>query len=152
MDQLERECRSYTRYLVGQTATGYVIEKYLDFHRKFPASVDVNSQPFDHFLVEFSARGRFSARLADTYVSRFRKHSALRKKLVLTLAILETVPPSFQILDKVPRGGRVCALLRLGFAAIAYTVYLLLAIVFLAPAQIAFRHTSKSPSVPALEQ
>src|SRR5260370_806200 len=29
---LERECRSYARYLIGQAPSAYIIEKYLDLH------------------------------------------------------------------------------------------------------------------------
>ena len=100
MLQLERECRTYTRYLIGQTPSEYVVEKYMDFHRKWDALAALKSDRFDQFLVGLSARRPFWARLADSYASRFRKDSAVRKKLVLTLALLECAPPSFEKLDR----------------------------------------------------
>jgi len=128
---LERECESYTRYLSGRMPTPYVVEKYLDFHQKigFPAERD----RFDRFLVSFSACGPFRARLADSYASVFRKNSAVRKKLVVTLALLECAPPTFEELDRVPPAG---AVLRLAMGAMMYASTLLIAAAFLTPVRL----------------
>jgi NADH dehydrogenase len=116
--ELERQCRCYTRYLAGATATPYVLARYVEFHRQ-------NAMPvlrFDRFLVHVSARGPLWARLADAYGSVFRKNSVLRKKLVLTLALLECTPPTFENLDRVPPGGAVGAFFRLGWGAMIYVL------------------------------
>ena len=100
MLQLERECRSYTRYLTGQAPTRYVIEKYSDFHQKMGAAE--GRDRFDCFLVRTSARGPLWARLADSYGSVWRKNSPVRKKLVLTLALLESASPELRRSGPVP--------------------------------------------------
>ena len=128
---LERECRSYTRYLAGQTPSRYIIEKYLDFHQKI--GFQGESDRFDRFLLKVSARGAFAARLADTYASVWNKKSPLRKKIVLTLALLECSPPTCEMLDRVPAGGTLVAGLRLAAAGICYAGCLLLATALFAP-------------------
>src|SRR5215469_12600701 len=108
MQQLEQECAVYARYLSGHPPTGYLVEKYLDFYQKLGGKAEpgeVESDPFDSFLVRVSAEGPTWARLADSYARVFRPGSALRKKLVLVLALLECAPPSFEALDRVPGGG-----------------------------------------------
>jgi hypothetical protein len=131
---LERECRSYARYLIGQAPNQYVIDKYLDFHQKFGARQRI--QRFDLFLLRVSARGPFCARLADSYASIWRKDSVLRKKVVLTLALLECAPPTFETLDHVPAGGWIGAVLRLGMGATGYALTVLMAAAFFMPARL----------------
>jgi hypothetical protein len=132
--ELERECWSYALYLSGIEPSPYIIEKYLDFHQKFGARAGVPS--FDAFLLSVSARGAFWARLADSYASMWRKDSILRKKIVLTLGLLECAPPVFEKLDRVPGGGFAGSILRLGMAAALYSLTLLIATVLFTPARV----------------
>ena len=130
---LERECRSYTRYLTGQAPNRYVIDKYLDFHQKI--GVNQPMQRFDRFLLRVSARGPFWARLADSYASVLRKNSAVRKKMIVTLALLECTQPTFEMLDRVPAGGRTGAVLRLAMSATGYVLTVLMAAALFMPAR-----------------
>jgi len=116
--QLERECRSYTRYLTGHHPTPYVIAKYLDFHQKM--GIGVTGDRFERLLVSISARGPVWTRLADSYASIWRKNSVLRKKLVIALALLECAPPAFETLDRCPAGGFLGTVLQLGWGAFGY--------------------------------
>jgi hypothetical protein len=134
MTQLERECRTYTWHLIRQDPTPYVVEKYRDFHQKSEAAK--GQDPFDRYLVATSARGPVWARLSDCYASRFRKDSALRKKLILTLALLECTAPSFESLDRVPSGGSVGAAIRLGFYAMGYAASVLVAAIVFTPVRL----------------
>jgi hypothetical protein len=135
--QLERECRSYARYLIGQAPSAYVVEKYLDFHRRSGTSPTLTRDRFDTFLVGASARGPFWARLADSYASRFRKQSLLRGKVALTLALLECAPPGFEIVDGVPRGGFFGAAIRLAWQALRYALVLAVSIAIFTPVRLA---------------
>jgi hypothetical protein len=96
---LEQECRTFTQYLIGQTPDAYIIGKYLECHAAGRLAGPADA--FDVFLTGIAARGPWRARLADIYASRFRKRSTLRKKLVLTLALLESSPATFEYLDGV---------------------------------------------------
>ena len=128
--QLERECQSYTRYLIGQAPTRYMIEKYQDFHQKMGAA---NSGRFERFLVSASARGPLWARLADSYATVWRKNSSVRQKLVLMLALIECAPPGFEYLDRCPGGGLPGITLRLGLGAMSYACSLFAATALFAP-------------------
>jgi hypothetical protein len=127
---LERECCSYARYLAGQPPSRYIIEKYQDFHQKIGLSA---VHRYDRFLIAVSARGPFWARLVDSYVSFWRKGSVVRNKIVLTLALLECAPPTFEAMDRVPAGGWIGALLRLAGGAVSYGVTLIAATVLFTP-------------------
>jgi len=131
MLQLERECRSYTRYLIGEPPTSYVIAKYRDFHQKI--GVPEARDRFDRFLLAASAHGPLWARLADSYAGIWRKQSSLRAKLVVTLALLECAPPTYEKLDRCPSGGWFGALLRLSLAPAGYACSLLAATALFSP-------------------
>ncbi len=111
-----------------------VIEKYWDFHQHSEAAKELDT--FDRFLVAASVRGPLWVRLSDSYASRFRKDSALRKKLILTVALLECTAPSFESLDRVPAGGSVGAALRIGWSALGYAASLLVAAIIFTPVRL----------------
>jgi hypothetical protein len=152
MDQLERECVSFTRYLTGLMPSAYVTGKYKEFHRKSDALAGLKSDPFDQFLVETAARGPGWTRLADSYASRFRKGSALRKKLVVTLAILECAPPSFEVLDAVKGGGAAAAILRMGCGAAVYGACVLASLAIFLPARVWLARGGRTSAAAVLER
>jgi hypothetical protein len=152
MEQLERECQSFTRYLTGLTPSAYIRDKYQDFHRQSDALASLKADHFDQLLVKTAARGAGWARLADSYASRFAKGSALRKKLVLMLAILECTPPAFGELDRVPRGGAAAAILRMGLSTAGYGVCLLASFLIFAPARVWMARERRTSPVVVPEQ
>ena len=117
--QLERECQSYTRYLIGQLPTGYVIEKYRDFHQKMGVKADSRTG---------SGASSYPPRRVGLYGPTWwtampafgGKTHSVRKKLILTLALIECSPPGFEKLDHCPGGGLPGATLRLGLGAMGY--------------------------------
>jgi hypothetical protein len=134
--QLELECRTYTQYLIGQSPSEYVLSRYVDFHRQPDPRAAPSLHRFDQFLLAVSARGPFWTRLADSYANGFRKGSEVRKKLVLTLALLECAPPSFAELDQTPRGGMLGAILRLGCGALRYALALVASVIIFTPVRL----------------
>lgn len=116
--RLERECRTYARYLIGWEPNAYVIGKYIECHRI--GRIVEPAAPFDRFLTGISARSPFLARLSDAYASRFLKCGALRKKLVLMLALLECAGATFATLDEVDGGGKTGTLIRLGWRVVVF--------------------------------
>ncbi|HEX5070063.1 MAG TPA: NAD-dependent epimerase/dehydratase family protein [Vicinamibacterales bacterium] len=97
---LPGECRVFTRYLLGRNPDAYVQAKYTQALAAVPALAPRSR--FDEVLIRFAGRGPFAARLADSYASLFQPGSALRKRLVLLLAILETHPPFSTQIDRAP--------------------------------------------------
>jgi hypothetical protein len=98
--RLGHECDVFTRYLTRRPATPYIVGKYVEAHRAHPSIEPVD--PFGRRLVDRAASGATMARLADAYARRAEPRGALRKKLVLLLAILETAPGSHQVVDRAP--------------------------------------------------
>jgi len=133
MQQLERECGTYVRYLCGQNPSTYITEKYVDFHRKVAA---FELDEFDRFLVRFSTRNILCARLADSYARVFRKESSVRKKLILVLALLESSPETFEALDRVPAGGLAGAVLRIAGNSAKFIFSLAASTAILGPARL----------------
>ena len=132
VEQLERECRIYTRCLVGEEPAAYVLAKYCKYHQ-LQSSGAAASDPFDRLLLTVSTWGPLAARVADSYASRFYKGALLRRKLVLVLALLECSPPSFQVLDAPDSGPRPAVLGKLAWRGCGYVLSLALATVFLLP-------------------
>ena len=128
--RMERECRVYARYLTGQDADMYLAGKYAECHAA--GRIAEPGAPFDRFLVNVSVTSPLWTRLADAYASRFRKDSALRKKLVLTLALLECSPSTFEYLD----GVSSAPLLRMAFDGLRFAAALPLAILLFLPVHV----------------
>ena len=103
MNGLDRECRAFSDYLTGEEPTDYIIRKYRAGHAAIPCQSRRPVNPFEVALVGFAGKGRIRARMADAYARIFFPHGALRQKLVLLLAILETAPTTFAPFT---RGGR----------------------------------------------
>jgi len=149
--QLERECVTYTRYLIGQMPSEYVVNRYLDFHQKSEAMADLGFDAFDQFLVSVSARGPFWASMADSYASVFRKDSVVRKKLVVTLALLECVSPSFEALDEVDGRSAMAMPIALALRAVRYAFLLGGSAVVFTPVRAAMVFSWKPRAEPVLE-
>jgi hypothetical protein len=150
--QLERECLIYTQYLIGRMPSPYVVNRYLDFHHKSDAMTSLGFDAFDHFLVSVSARGPFWASMADSYASLLRKDSAVRKKLVLTLALLECVAPSFEALDQVDSRSNVAMPIALAWRAAKYAFLLGSSVVVFTPVRAAMAFSWKPRAEPVLER
>lgn len=150
--QLERECRTYTRYLIGRAPTEYVIERYLHFHKELPAEVSLKAEPFDDFVVRVSARSPLWARLADCYASVFRKNSDVRKKIVLTLALLECTTLSFETLDQTRGGTQLGTMIRLGCGVAQYVLAVVVSAVIFTPVRMGLALFSKSRQVAIVER
>lgn len=76
-------------------------------------------------------------RLADAYAGRFCPGSALRRKLVLLLGLLECAQPSATHLDSPAARSVVGAWAGLTAAAVRYAVSLAAAVLLLAPLHLA---------------
>ncbi|MGD0270043.1 MAG: hypothetical protein ABSB14_13340 [Candidatus Sulfotelmatobacter sp.] len=149
--QLERECLTYTRYLIGRVPSQYVVNRYLDFHQKSDAMSGLGSDNFDHFLVSISARAPFWARMADSYASVFRKGSIVRKKLVVTLALLECVAPSCEVFDNADGRSPLATLASLGWRAARYSFLFGASVVVFTPVRVAMAFSWKPRAEAMLE-
>lgn len=132
----ERECRTLCRYVVGREPNRYVLQKYAAGNDALGLD-RITDDGFDRLLMGAARRNSLLARLADTYARFARPRSALRAKLQLLLAILETSPPYDQQFKTVNGRRPVVALLVLAGHGVAFAVTLLLAVVTFLPLQVA---------------
>ncbi len=136
-NHLRRECQVFSRYLIGWEPSPYVLEKYCDAHQKVESYKA--SSPFDRFLLWFATMGAFSAQLADSYARVLAPRSALRKKLTLLLAVLESSSPAHKFLDFVDGANIASILLRSGLKGLLFGLSFLVAAVVLLPVQLVLR-------------
>lgn len=131
---IRAEAELFCRYLVGASASSYVVEKYARGQKVLPGSDPrARRDPFGERLVRFALRGPMHTQLADTYARFFAPYSLLRQKLVLMLAILENSPGIGRTLNgslSAPRYRIWVVLLR---AAVGTAMSLALAILVLGP-------------------
>jgi hypothetical protein len=112
--RLERECRVFTRLLVGEAATPSIIAKYREAHAVLAGCIPESA--IDRRLTAVASGGATRARMADAYARLFAPHTAFRRKLVLLLAILETSPPFHARVDRTEPRGPAIAVGRLALA------------------------------------
>jgi hypothetical protein len=149
--QLERECITYTRYLIGRAPSQYVVNRYLDFHQKLDPMTGLGFDVFDRFLVSTSARSPFWASMADSYASVFRKGSVVRMKLVVTLALLECVAPSCNVFDNADGRSPLATLASLASRAARFAIVVGASVVVFTPVRIAMVFSWKPRAEAMLE-
>lgn len=86
---LAAECSAFCVYLAGHEPSEYIRRRYCEAHKRTDLIQQDRSNGFDLFIIRFARCGSLCARLADVYTRWFYRRSALRRKLLLLLAILE---------------------------------------------------------------
>jgi hypothetical protein len=101
MIDLERECDTFCRAMVGRSAPDRVRAAYVRAHENGPILRDAPEKPtrFDDWLVRFARGSPTRTRFADSYAVFFARTTMLRRKLVLLLAILESTAPASRWID-----------------------------------------------------
>jgi hypothetical protein len=134
---LARECRLFTRYLVDGAADAALVGKYAAAHGVRP-ELSPGSR-FERIDLGLARQGVWPARMADAHARIFAPRTALRRKLILLLAILETTPPHARRIDD--PGGVPPALVPLRLVGHGLLAMAVLAVgsIILLPAQLACR-------------
>jgi hypothetical protein len=114
-EPLERECEVFSRYLSGEPPGDYVRGQYLAAHAAGAVDPVAGATRFERTVVALARSGTFAARALDAHARVFANGSLLRRKLVLTLALLEVRAPHAEAIDT-PTGSSTFAM----FAALAW--------------------------------
>ena len=130
---LEKECRLFTAYLIGQPPSVYVVEQYARAARVHNLAQDKDFPCLDRATLKIARRGRVFARWIDAYCALFRRGGALRRKLVLLSAILEHVAPASDNFDRVPPSGAVQTILAVTGYGIKFALSLLMGALLMVP-------------------
>ncbi len=104
---LARECRTFTRALIGELPGEPVIAAYRRAHEA-DAPLAVPGSRIDRWLARLGAVHPALARMADAYAALFVRRGAFRAKLVALLAILESGAPHHRRFEA-PGRGRAAA-------------------------------------------
>jgi hypothetical protein len=134
-----RECRVFARYLAGVDPADD--PEFLRAYERGLASDAFRSAcgpvgRFDRFLMRVAARGTTRAWACDAYARVFHPRSALLKKLVLVVALLETRAAYAQAVDHADGGGLAGLVLRAAVQFGTSAVLLIGATLVLVPVRI----------------
>ncbi len=143
-EHLERECKAYTRYLIGNEPTAYVTGKYLQAHQLNPALKTDPVNRLDKLLLSFSSKGSFAAQMVDAYANLFFKDSLFRRKIILMMALLESATPFDADFDTPETSSPIGIVSRLGGRGLLFILALSLALAVFIPARIILSRTTKS--------
>jgi hypothetical protein len=97
---IDREAEVFTRHLVGEVPNEYVRKAYREATIARGLASDEDFSPFDRATLRLARRGALWTRFADSYCALFHRHGALRRKLILLLAILEHTAPYSERFDR----------------------------------------------------
>lgn len=104
-DDLDAECRLFTRYLCDREPDEYVLANYRSAHAHLALAPDPGG--LDAALLRAARGGPRRLRLADAHARLVHPRSVLRKKLVLLLAILECHAPFAGAISGPPDAARL---------------------------------------------
>jgi len=140
--RLARECRVFTRHLIGSDPSDYLIARYVDAHRLRP--VFTATSRLDRFLCAFARADPLLTPVADAWSAVFAPTAVLRRKLILLLAMLESAAPHYRRLEAVPsvRAGAFVSLLARGLLAV---LTLIVSLVVFVPARLLLGRAGEAP-------
>ena len=131
-DELRTECRLFTQYLLRQDPDSYVLDCYVSLQ---PAALG-GASPFslpDEVLLETGQSGLFRLRIADAYARVFRPRCLLRRKLILTFAILENSGRFHSCFTSGLSSSYLSALIRIAASIVGFSLALAASLFVVAP-------------------
>jgi hypothetical protein len=131
---LEREFIRLAQYLGWPHASSHLGSAYARLHADtMPAETAL-----DRLLGGVASRLPGGTALADAYARRCAPYGLFRRKLVLTLAILESAAESHAVFDAARPGTVVATWFALGWAGVRWVVISVLALVLIGPLHLLF--------------
>ncbi len=136
-DEIDGECTVFVRHLLGRMPD----RGTLDAYRKAVRGVAVLSpgSARDEAVLRFARRGVLATRLADSWAAIFDRKSALRKRLIMLLGILEVRAPMFEHIDRGAGGSPVKAVPLILWQGVVAAVRLVAATLVMTPIVLAAR-------------
>lgn len=127
---LRREADVFARSLVGRRPSDAVADRYVAFHRRDGAPAPAG---FDAALVRIARVHPVATRMCDAYAARLPRVTALRRKLVLVLALVECAPSTYELVEVPGAGGAGLGLPRLVVRGALEALALLVGAIVLLP-------------------
>ena len=123
----------FAAYLGARDADARAAARYAAAHASLPLGGDT----LDRWLLAVARRGHVACALADAYARRVRPYGVLRRKLVLTLAVLESGRATHARFDEPLPASLPLTLAALALSGVAWLARTALAVVFFAPLHLA---------------
>jgi hypothetical protein len=136
---LERECRILTAYVLGQEPSVDVVRAYRRAHDVPSGRRLQPSSALDRALLAVATAGPGLARAADAYAGMFARTSALRSKMVLLVAILESGPQGSAAFDELTSRSLSGLALRFVVRAFMWVVRLIVGALAVGPVCLWYR-------------
>lgn len=132
--KIDGECLALGRYLLKQDVNEYVRDKYRSANVML--GLENAAGRFDALLVNIAVKHPMLTKTCDAYARFFSPHGALRKKMVLLLAIFELTPPYFYFIDAADAGGWFMLFVRIMWKGMGMVFCLLPALFTFLPLQL----------------
>lgn len=129
------ECRLFSRYLIGMDPDDYVRDRYLAAVTARHDELHPQSG-FDRLLLAVARKHRLLTRAVDVYARFFAHGSAVRRRLVTLLAIIESSASTGERLEHPDCANLAGFAAGLTWRSAILAVLLLIAIVILLPLQL----------------
>lgn len=117
---LEAEGRVLCRYIAGAEPPAQLLQHYAAACRVHGVAADAAQSPFDRAALALARRGPMRARMADAFCAVFHRGGALRRKVIIMTALLESAAPSSETFDAPQSPGPLGAFLQLAGAGLAF--------------------------------
>ncbi|MGH7665486.1 MAG: NAD-dependent epimerase/dehydratase family protein [Gemmatimonadaceae bacterium] len=136
--RLAHECAVFTRYLTrggpasSPELSAYLARHYANAHRLHPAGL-LQSHGADALLLRLATWHPLATRIVDAYARIARPRSIVRSKLVLALALLESVSPSARLVECSTASPMGVAVARLAWAGGSAVVFAVLGLLIVGP-------------------
>jgi hypothetical protein len=130
-NDIEKECRLFTNYLINHEPDNYIQKKYQKGLRAIENNKGVAI--FDSLLLKVALKGLFLTKLVDVYTSIFYRKALIRKKMLLLLAILECRTSTYIQIDSANESSFYLLYLKLGYKAFVFLLWLVLSIIVFGP-------------------
>lgn len=139
--ELEREFAVFAGYLGESRVDSRLTAAYVRAHQSLP---NVADDRLDSWLLELARGGGARCALADCYARRTRPFGLLRRKLVLTLAVLESMPQTHAAFDTAVTSSAMAAWASLVALGVRWGLTTVAAIVTCLPAHLLLAITPAS--------
>ncbi len=137
-DRITHECHTFVQYLVATRPTEYVLRKYQAAHEQGCVET-TGASSIDELLLRIARVRPVLTAAADAHARCFRPASALRRKLVLLAAILESTAPGYHAFESPPPASFVIVLARVAGRCAVFAGLLVSGMLTIGPVHLGLR-------------
>ena len=141
--ELSSEMGKFSQYFVNALPTSYTITKYEDGHAAAGLFPYGSTGSVDKFLLKLAKLNSICLRLVDIYCRFYYKSAILRKKLTLSLSLLENCSEYHRQLDTTSYSNRFSFCFGITAQALYSSILLVVSTLLVGPLHIAFNIGSK---------